>query len=310
MTLPVRSSTGCGGGCSPTASCPAPEPVTYEVTLPGGWNPEYAAGFVPFPLLAFVTTPDAIAPVPPLPLLSELAFSVPVAAPASTFPADDAWQVVNPFAEASFVGLLLPLAIVPPLFFGSPIWFRFRFRDADGCDSAVYAFFPDGLPETATEPVSFQVFYGPESEPIVVDVEAAPNDEDEGPQQDVVLTVSPVCPAPAAFVPVGPACGAEAIPVTFAGQGDLRQQDVIFHQVNAGETLDLDSSSRLVIRRMDTDAPSAAQVTAPPSGTFYSLAPGQELELVSADGFWLNRVTVTSVGDAVIQIAQVVVPTS
>lgn len=215
MTLPTPDHT-CGAS-SPSASCPPVPSVAYEVTLPGGWNPEYAGAFgVPFPALVFVSADTAIDPEPPLPIEGETAFSIPVSDP-SAFPTEDSWQVAQPFAEQPFVGAILPLPfIVGP---GGvtqpdrPLWFRFRFRDADGCASAVYLFFPNGLPATATEDVELQVFYGPDSEPVVVTVEAAPNDEDEGPQQDVVLTVSPTCPAPARYVPVGPACGAEGIPV-------------------------------------------------------------------------------------------------
>lgn len=213
MTLPVRSSTGCGGGCSPSESCPAPEPVTYEVTLSGGWNPAAVAEFLPLPALAFGPLVDTITPPPPPPVLNRTSFSMPVAAPADTFPADDAWQVVAPFSEATVVGMFLPLEFVPQAMMNEAFWLRYEFRDGDGCDSAVYVFFPDGLPTTAEEDVTFHVLYGPESEPIVVNVEAAPGPLEEGPQQDVVLTVSPTCPAPAAFVPVGPACGLDRIPV-------------------------------------------------------------------------------------------------
>lgn len=312
--IPTRPAD-CNRAGIPTQDCPVIEPTTYTAPIIGQWNnPD--AGLPPelFPALVVGAPLGAIDP--PLPgggtVQGEVGFA-PILQPLTGPPTPDdvpaTWAILGPLEDTGFVGFILPLMFVsniaPP---GVPFWLRLRYVDELGCESFTYVYVASGAQEEPSEIVVYAL-----ADDELYELTILPPEEplEPGPATDPLdVVITPICPPPAQFVPVGPACGQVGVPVALG----LRQQHVVYHQVNPDSSLDLDGSTRLVIRRVDDFTPGgtagSATVHADPAGSVFNLVAGQELVLEAAPGWWLNRVVVETGGNAVVQIVQTVVPTT
>jgi len=194
-------------GGLPSVVCDPTPAVAYEVPLTGQWNPGAVGEFAP--VLGIGTQVADLTPEPPGPIESELAFSlvtgVPPETPAEAVPAGDAWQVFSTDPDTVSLGFVLPLPIVSGFIaLHVPLWFRIRTTDALGCTTTAYVYFPDGLPETATDDVPVVLLAG--GEVYEITVEAAPADDEAGPVAEQTIEVTPECPPARRAVAVAPAC--------------------------------------------------------------------------------------------------------
>lgn len=218
MTLPVQT-TNCDQdtvGGLPAVTCPPPEAVEYDLDLTGQWNPDLGLPPELLPALFLGGLVADVDPEPPLPVSQTLGFSVafgPLLDPPTIadVPPGDQWQIGPNQGEPSpLIGILIPLAMVPAgLQAGAPLWLRNTITDGNGCVTQTYAYFPEGIPTTATEDAAFYVFADGQDLGLVT-ILAAANDEDPGPTITVeVDNITPTCPPPRQAVGVAPVCGFE-----------------------------------------------------------------------------------------------------
>lgn len=224
--IPTRPAD-CDRAGIPTIDCPPIPVVTYEVPLTGGYNPELAAEFLPPELLPAIAIGNATTEITPAPpgggtVSTAMGLAMPLqpitgAPTLADVPAS--WQEVQPEQPGStFVGVILPLSMVTPVFgTGTPFWLRQTYTDENGCVTHVFLFFPNGLQEEPTETTIYVIV---NEDPTVVEVTVEPpvgDPTDPGPTVDLTLEVTPTCPDTGRYVPVGPACGEESVPVGVVG---------------------------------------------------------------------------------------------
>lgn len=194
-------------GGLPSVACAPAVAVAYDVPLVGQWNPEPIEMTPTLVVGAAVSTLD---PEPPGPIVAESAFSImtgvpPVMPTEDDIPTEDAWQVFGIDPAATFLGFLLPVPIVGEFIqLGTPVWFRMRTTDALGCTTTAWVYFPEGIPETATDDVPVVLFAGGDQYEITV--EGAPADDEEGPLAEETIMVTPECLPARRAVAVAPAC--------------------------------------------------------------------------------------------------------
>lgn len=206
VTGPDETCSTVGG--LPAVACPAPEPAVYTVPVEAGWNLPLFAGH-PAPLLALGALLDDVTPAVPVPLAIELGYSL-IGVTPDSIPPDNTWSV---FTEAEVssgpLGLAIPIALATsPQLLGLPVWFRIRTVDANGCETRIHAWFPEGLPTSWDVPETPVIVY------VGFDLDAAydftvmapPAADEAGPTTVIPIEVTPDCPPPRLAVAVAPAC--------------------------------------------------------------------------------------------------------
>lgn len=219
--IPTRPAD-CDQAGIPTIDCPPIPEITYTIPAVGQWNPEIE-GLPPefYPCL-FVGAPLSEI-TPPLPgsgtLLQEIGYAPvlnPIVGPPTPEDVPATWAILAPLEPAGLVGLLLPLIytsmIAPP---GQPFWLRVRYVDENGCETLAYFYVPTGLQD---EPSEVQVYALVNDELYELTILPPEEPDQPGPATDVLeVLATPTCPDTGRYVPVGPACGAESIPVGVDG---------------------------------------------------------------------------------------------
>lgn len=272
--IPTRPAD-CDRAGIPTIDCPPIPEITYTIPAFGQWNAEIEGippEFVPFLVVGAPITEIT----PPLPgggtLQQEIGYAPvlnPIVGPPTPEDVPGSWAILAPLSETGYVGLLLPLIyvsqIAPP---GSPFWLRARYVDEDGCETLAYFYVASGVEAEPSEVVVYALVNDELYELTIL----PPEEPDQpGPATDVIeVLATPTCPDSGRYVPVGPACGEAAVPVS--GEVVVAGQVEVVNPVDEGGQVPL---------KINGDGPLASVPTSPvPRGL---VATTYEIEIATTE---------------------------
>lgn len=197
----------------PVVDCPTDPPVAYSYDVQGQWFEDFFG-------LGETLLLGTVAPLDPEPASLTMDTMLNLAVEPPSIPPEvsqipTSWQQfgAQDLDPSQPVAAVLPLVFIPFLD-GTPFWLRYDFTDDRGCVTTAVGFFPEGIPGSWEDDVSFYVSVaGADFEEITV-----PGGGDPSNSFAVEDQVG-VCPPPARALAVTAACG-QPIPVTVEASGD------------------------------------------------------------------------------------------
>lgn len=197
----------------PVVDCPTDPPVAYSYDVQGQWLEDFFG-------LGETLMLGTVAPLDPEPASLTMDTMLNLAVEQPSIPPEvseipTSWQQFagQDLDPSQPVAAMLPLVFIPFLE-GTPFWLRYDFTDDKGCVTTAVGFFPEGIPGSWEDDVSFYVSVaGADFQSITVPGGGDPSNT------FAVEDQAGVCPPPARAVAVTAACG-QPIPVTFEASGD------------------------------------------------------------------------------------------